>query len=127
MQQDQFKFGEFIQEHRKNLGITLRGLATQLTVTPAYMSDIEKGRRYAPDSKLEALASILKLTSAEREEMLDLAARTRVDQVSADLSGYIMETDMARVALRRARDVQLDDDGWEKIIQVINGSDGTGE
>lgn len=127
MRQDQFKFGEFIQEHRKNLGITLRGLATQLTVTPAYMSDIEKGRRYAPDSKLKALASILKLTSAEREEMLDLAARTRVDQVSADLSGYIMETDMARVALRRARDVQLDDDGWEKIIQVINGFDGTGE
>jgi|GEM_PF-5978844 len=39
--------------------------------------------------------------------MFDLAARAQSDQMSSDLSGYIMDTDMARVALRRTRDTQL--------------------
>ena len=122
MQQDAFGFGQFVQGRRKELGITLRGFAEQLEVAPAYMSDIEKGRRYAPDGKLEEIAELLRLTQEEREEMFDLAARTRSDQVSSDLSGYIMDTDMAREALRRARDAQLDDDGWKKVLDVINES-----
>ena len=127
MQQDAFGFGQFVQERRKKLGITLRGFAEKLDVAPAYMSDIEKGRRYAPDGKLEEIAEILRLSQEERDKMFDLAARTRSDQVSSDLSGFIMETDMARVALRRARDVQLDDDGWQKILDVINQSKKAGE
>lgn len=127
MQQDAFGFGQFVQERRKKLGITLRGFAENLDVAPAYMSDIEKGRRYAPDGKLEDIADLLRLTQSEREEMFDLAARTRSDQVSSDLSGYIMDTDMARVALRRARDAQLDDDGWKKILDVINQSRKAGD
>lgn len=39
--------------------------------------------------------------------MFDLAARAQSGQVSSDLSGYIMDTDMARVALCRTRDTQL--------------------
>ena len=40
------KFGEFIAEKRKSRGLTLRGLAAELGIVPAYMSDIEKGHRY---------------------------------------------------------------------------------
>ena len=43
------KFGEFIAEKRKSRGLTLRGLAAELGIVPAYMSDIEKGNRYPPD------------------------------------------------------------------------------
>ncbi len=52
IQQDAFGFGQFVQERRKRPGITLRGFAEQLDVAPAYMSDIEKGSRYAPTGRL---------------------------------------------------------------------------
>ena len=55
--------------------------------------------------------------------MFDLAARTRDNQVSADLSGYIMETDLARVALRRAKERDLSDKQWKSIIDIIEGED----
>ena len=55
--------------------------------------------------------------------MFDLAALTRENQVSADLSGYIMKTDLARVALRRAKEQDLSDRQWENIINIIEGGD----
>lgn len=55
--------------------------------------------------------------------MFDLAALTRENQVSADLSGYIMETDMARVALRRAKERHLDERQWQNVIDIIEGKD----
>lgn len=120
---DQFEFGRFVAEHRKQHEYTMRRFADMIGVTAPYLSDIEKGRRAAPDGKLEEIATALKLSRAEREQMFDLAALTRENQVSADLSGYIMETDLARVALRRAKEQDLSDRQWENIINIIEGGD----
>lgn len=120
---DNLEFGEFIAERRKQHECTMRQFADMIGVTAPYLSDIEKGRRAAPDSKLEDIAAALRLTSTERERMFDLAAMTRENQVSADLSGYIMETNLARVALRRAKERDLSDKQWESIIDIIEGED----
>lgn len=119
----QFEFGRFVAERRKQYEYTMRRFADMIGVTAPYLSDIEKGRRAAPDGKLEEIATALKLSRAEREQMFDLAALTRENQVSADLSGYIMETDLARVALRRAKEQDLSDSQWENIINIIEGGD----
>ena len=72
------KFGEFIAEKRKSRGLTLRGLAAELGIAPAYMSDIEKGHRYPPDKdKLYELSRILCLSEDETNTMFDLAAGER--------------------------------------------------
>jgi transcriptional regulator with XRE-family HTH domain len=120
MNENEQAFGKFIVERRKALGITLRGFAAELEIAPAYMSDIEKGRRYPPDKKLDEIARILKLDGKEKETLLDMAALTRVKTVSPDLPEYIMEKDLARVALRRARDGRLTDEGWQEVIDLIN-------
>lgn len=120
---DQFEFGRFVAERRKQHEYTMRRFADMIGVTAPYLSDIEKGRRAALDGKLEEIATALKLSRAEREQMFDLAALTRENQVSADLSGYIMETDLARVALRRAKEQDLSDRQWENIINIIEGGD----
>lgn len=120
---DQFEFGRFVAERRKQHEYTMRRFADMIGVTVPYLSDIEKGRRAAPDGKLEEITTALKLSRAEREQMFDLAALTRENQVSADLSGYIMETDLARVALRRAQEQDLSDRQWENIINIIEGGD----
>ena len=120
---DQFEFGRFVAERRKQHEYTMRRFADMIGVTAPYLSDIEKGCRAAPDGKLEEIATALKLSRAECEQMFDLAALTRENQVSADLSGYIMKTDLVRVALRRAKEQDLSDRQWENIINIIEGGD----
>ena len=120
MNENEMAFGKFIEERRKALGLTLRGFAAELDIAPAYMSDIEKGRRYPPDKKLNEIAQILKLNETEKNSMLDLAAMAKTKTVSSDLPEYIMEKDLARVALRRARDGKLSDEGWQEVIDLID-------
>ena len=120
MNENEMAFGKFIEERRKALGLTLRGFAAELDIAPAYMSDIEKGRRYPPDKKLDEIAKILKLNETEKNSMLDLAAMAKTKTVSSDLPEYIMEKDLARVALRRARDGKLSDEGWQEVIDLID-------
>lgn len=120
---DCVEFGGFVAERRKQRGYTMRRFADMIGVTAPYLSDIEKGRRAAPEGKLEKIAAVLRLSRVERERLFDLAALTRDNQVSADLTGYIMETDLARVALRRAKERNLSESEWRSIIDIIEGED----
>jgi transcriptional regulator with XRE-family HTH domain len=114
------QFGKFIETKRKEQNITLRGLAAQLGITPAYMSDIEKGHRYPPDrDKLYALAELLSLSKENTYLMFDLAAGEKENAVSLDLCEYIMSTEKARVALRLARENNITDATWSKIIEMV--------
>jgi transcriptional regulator with XRE-family HTH domain len=106
------------------MGFTLRGFASELDIAPAYMSDIEKGRRYPPEKKLDEIAAKLKLSEEEKSYMLDLAAMTKAKTVSSDLPEYIMDKDLARVALRRAKAGNLSDEGWQEVIDLINKKTG---
>ena len=79
-------FGKFIEQKRKALGMTLRGLAAELEIAPAFMSDIEKGHRYPPNrDKLYDMARILHLSEEDTNTMFDLAAGERDNTVSPDL------------------------------------------
>ena len=113
-------FGKFIEERRKSLGITLRGLASAIDIAPAFMSDIEQGHRYPPSKdKLYLMADVLKLSDEDRNKMFDLAAGERENAVSSDLSEYIMGNDKVRVALRLARDSGAEEKEWQKIIEML--------
>ena len=113
-------FGKFIERKRKVLGITLRGLAAELEIAPAFMSDIEKGHRYPPNKeKLYEMARILRLSEVETNRMFDLAAGERDNTVSPDLPEYIMSSVKARTALRIARDRNASDMTWQKVIEML--------
>jgi len=115
------KFGKFVELKRKERGITLRGLAAELDIAPAYMSDMEKGRRYPPDKeKLQEIARILNLSEEDKNYMFDLAAMAKENTVSSDLPEYIMERDIVRVALRKARDANATDEDWEKVLKIFD-------
>ena len=113
-------FGKFIEEKRKAYGMTLRGLAAELGIAPAFMSDIEKGHRYPPNKeKLYELARSLHLSEADTNTMFDLAAVEKENTVSPDLPEYIMNGSNVRVALRLARDKGIPDAAWQKVIDVL--------
>lgn len=114
------RFGEYVKAKRLEKDVNLRKLAEILGIVPAYMSDIEKGRRYPPDrEKIYKIAEALSLTEDETNEMFDLAALAKENSISPDLPEYIMGTEKARVALRMARDINASDDDWMKVIELL--------
>ncbi len=114
------QFGEFIAGKRKAIGLSLRGMADDLGITAAYLSDIEKSRRNPPDKEvLEKIAVILKLSSEDKALMFDFAGKDR-NQISPDLPDYIMDLPAARTALRKARDKGKQDDFWYEITRKLD-------
>lgn len=115
------RFGKFVRKRREEKKINLRKLAEILEIAPAYMSDIEKSRRYPPDrEKIEKIAKALELNQDETNYLFDMAAHAKDNTVSPDLPDYIMENDIVRVALRRARDIDAGKEEWEKLIKVLD-------
>lgn len=81
-------FGSFVREKRMARGLSLRGLAAKLEVSPVYMSNMENNRRPAPTKeKLDHLIEILGLGQEDTERLLDLAARSKRLQVSRGFAG----------------------------------------
>ncbi|HKM38792.1 MAG TPA: helix-turn-helix transcriptional regulator [bacterium] len=115
---DSLRFGEFIAGKRKAQGLTLRGLAADLDITAAYLSDIEKSRRNPPGIKmLGKMARRLRLGQKDKETMFDLAGKDR-QEISPDLPDYIMDKPIVTVALRKAKEKATDDD-WEEFIRRL--------
>lgn len=113
-------FGAFVRQKRMALGISLRGLAARLGLSPVYMSSIETDRKPAPvQEKLDKLAEELHLSKADLELFLDLAAASHKMKVPADLPEYIMERDIVRAALRTAKEVDATDEEWQEFIDRI--------
>ena len=119
------KFGKFIREQRKEKGITLRAMAEAMDFSAPYWSDIEKGRRNPPSiDKLEEVAELLKLTKEEKEYIIDLASEDR-DEIPMDLPEYIKESELARTALRKAKQLNETNKGitekaWEDFIKALD-------
>ena len=69
--------------------------------------------------KLNHLIEILGLCQTDAELLLDLAAKSKTQRVSADLPEYIMERDIVRAALRTAKEVDATDEEWQEFIDRI--------
>ncbi len=111
-------FGEYISMKRKEKKLNLRKLAELANIAPAYLSDIEKGRRYSPSpEKMDRIAKALELTDEEILVMKDIAATDRPNNVAPDISEYVTKNESVRVALRKARELNLSDQDWIKIIE----------
>ncbi|MBO5924695.1 MAG: helix-turn-helix transcriptional regulator [Clostridia bacterium] len=119
-------FGAFIKEKRLEKGINLRKLAELLVLAPAYISDIENGNRNSPSpDKMEKIVEVLGLNEDEKNEMYDLAAKDRDNTVAPDISEYVKSNDAVRVALRKARNLNLGEQEWLKIIEKMENGDDT--
>lgn len=100
--------------------MSLRTLAAKLDLSPVYLSNIENDRRPAPTrAYLERLEQELHLSKVETEQMLDLAAKSQNNRVSADLPDYIMNREIVRAALRTAKEADATDQEWQEFIDRI--------
>ncbi|WMJ87758.1 helix-turn-helix domain-containing protein [Anaerocolumna sp. MB42-C2] len=113
-------FGEYVKARREALGKSIRGLASELDMTPAYLSDIEKGNRNAPERYLEKMTEVLCIEGDDAYYFYDLAGKSR-NNIYPDLVEYIGNTEIARVALRKARDLNISNSQWQDFIDQICG------
>ncbi len=115
------KFSDFIRSRRKELDLMLREVADAIGVTPPYLTDLEKGRRAAPDNTeiLSKLAVVLRLDQNGRDMLYDLVAQER-DSVAPDIPQYIKSLPMAQTALRKARNAGKQDDFWRTIVENLD-------
>ena len=51
--------------------------------------------------------------------MFDLAGEARVGTIAPDISDYVTSQNAARVALRKARDLNLGEKEWVQILKNI--------
>ena len=121
------KFGEFISKRRKEKELSLRKMADLLDLSPAYWSDIEKGRRNPPNiEKLKEIAELLGLSQEEIDMIIDMASEDR-DEIPMDLTEYIKESNLARTALRKARKKEeaggksrVTEKAWKEFIKALD-------
>lgn len=118
---DEKTFGAFIREKRLRKNITLRQLVELLDLSPVHMSNIENDRRPAPkDEVLKRIIEVLQLNKQEQEEMYELAAKSKdIPTVPGDLPEYISGNELARVALRTAKDMDATDNEWMEFIEKL--------
>ena len=122
--EDAYSFGAFVRQRRKELGYTVRGFAKELEVTPAYLSDIEKGNRYAPKAYMEKIRELLQICSEDMLLFEDLGAATRGFQYE-DINQYLGKQPLARAAVRKARDLNISSEMWQKFIDSMDQNKGT--
>ena len=112
------KFGEYVKWRRAELNMSVRDLAKALDLTPAYISDIEKGNRMAPQNHLEQMIEILQVEENEIEFFYDLAGCSHSNW--PEINEYLAKTPNARKAIRLARDNGLSEEEFLSMVENLN-------
>lgn len=115
----EFAFGDYLRTLRKSKKISIRELAKQVSKTPTYISDIEKGHNRPPDENLlNRIIIALNLgddASNIKNKLFDLAAKER-GVVSADIADFIMNDDDVRNIIRL---VKTDEQMRKQILNIV--------
>lgn len=119
MKIEKIEFGAYVKEQREKLGKTLRSFASEVGISPAYLSDIENGNRRAPEKYLEKFAQALKIVEPdELHAFYDMAGVSQGGQ-HTDINNYMDDKPHARIAMRTAIDKDLSDADWQRLIELI--------
>lgn len=115
---DKNTFGAFVRECREQKNLSVRSFAKILGCSAAYLSDIEKGNRYAPKKYLDKIFETLGLPEEDRQDFEDLAGATR-GFLYEDINSYMGQQPLARVALRTAMESNASDEDWQSFIDEL--------
>ncbi len=116
-------FGEYIEMLRKERGKSLRETAKAIAVSPQFYSEVEKGRRSAfTAERLDKLRAFFALPDEQAEIMYNKAAKSRKSKdvtVPQDFSDYIVQRDYAMSALRLAKELDANEEDWQRFVDEL--------
>lgn len=117
---DKFTFGKCIRQQREENGMSLRSVASNIGISASYLSEIEKGYRYAPISNIDIIYRLLKVLNIPEEQtefVLDMAYSTH--GCHKDIVNYLSECEKARKFIRCACELELSDDDWNSLLEQL--------
>lgn len=120
---DKFTFGKCIRQQREEMGLSLRTVASNIGISAAYLSDIEKGNRYAPISNnnldtFNKLLTVLQIPEEQAKYVKDMAYSTH--GCHKDIVNYLSECEKARLFMRYACESELADDDWDDLLKQLD-------
>ncbi len=104
--------GESLREARAEKGLSLRGLAGQMDITPSYLSDIENDRRVPAEEVLQTLASKLDL---DFDDLMAQAGR-----FGEEAEQFAKERPVAVKLFRRLANANPSDEEIQRIMSQID-------
>ena len=112
-------WGRYIFQKRRKKNRSLRSVAEQIGISAVYLSKMENGKKTNPSREImQKLIDILCLSEGETALFYDLHAKAN-DVISQDLPEYIMSSDIARKALRKAKKKPATDEDWQGLIDKL--------
>ncbi len=106
------KFGKFVRQRREAKRISLRQMAKGIGVSPAYLSQVERGQSAPPtEDKVTAIAKILDF---DADELLAVAGK-----VSSDLTKIIRDQPSDMAFLIRGTQGMSDDERAKQFKQFV--------
>lgn len=118
-------YGKFIRSLRETKNIPLRVLAETLKISPAYLSEIERGTRCAPAMATGLPAKLMETLGIEEDardpqyhRFRDLAGESRGNSYE-EINHYLAIQPMLRRVIRLAEARGLEDDFWREVLRFI--------
>jgi len=105
-------FGNVVREMREALGMGLRSAAERLSISPAYLSRIERGREKPP--KPEVVKRMACLFGGDQDLLYRLAEST-----DPDLAEYMNVVPNVSEFLRTARSLRLTSEDFADLIEHV--------
>jgi transcriptional regulator with XRE-family HTH domain len=108
--------GEEIRRLRLRAGFTLRGLAADVGISAAHMSDIEHNRRRPSEKVLRKIAAELKIVGGTYDSLAKL-----LSGIDAATREWAASTPGARALLRRLLEADLDPQEIQRALEKLLG------
>lgn len=115
------QLGIYIRKKREEKDLSLREFASQLKKSPAFISDIELGRRNPGVDLLNEIAQFFEVPVSELQKY---DARVPVDAMKQLVQQNPGMSAMLGVALRKAAEKKLTPTDIEKLIDQIDKNKG---
>ncbi|MBI4838576.1 MAG: helix-turn-helix transcriptional regulator [Nitrospirae bacterium] len=108
-----FTLGQKIRELREGKDLSLRDLAKTIEVSPAFLSDIELGRRNPSDKKLSSISRALGIPL---EELRTYDIRTSME----DFKNLALSDHKFGLAFRKVIDKKISSEELLKFVEKIS-------
>ena len=111
------RLGDYIRSIRMKADISLRKMATDLGISPAFLSLVENGKKKMPDSWFTLIPETYHLSDTEAEKFKDIAYES-FDVVELNIANASESN--KKLAIRFARSFEdLDEKTSEELLRMF--------
>ena len=111
------KLGDVLRSIRMKADISLRRMASDLGISPAFLSAVENGKKKMPDAWFSLIPEIYNLSADEIEEFKDVAYES-FDTVAVNIANASEAN--KKLAIRFARRFEdIDEKTSEELLSIL--------